>query len=140
LLSAKVEPDKWATYQLKFSDVTKLNSTEFFSKAKFALSGEGDTKTLTVKYANADAAEMPADMIAYFGREVVFTAHLPGPVTDTNATTTEGNTVTWKYDMKEFLLAKALEFHATYKVAAGTGSEAPKAAAPAAEGGTPAAQ
>jgi len=145
LLSAKVEPDKWATYQLKVSDVTKLNSTEFFSKAKFALTGDKDVKTLSIKYANPDASEMPADMINYFGREVSFTLHCPGPVVDSNGTSVEGNTVTWKYTTKEFSTIQEKEYHVTYKLAPGAanagaaGSESPASAAATPVASTPAA-
>ena len=145
LVNANVQPDKWATYELKFDDITKLNTIDFFSKAKFALTGDKDVKTLSIKYANPDASEMPADMINYFGREVSFTLHCPGPVVDSNGTSVEGNTVTWKYTTKEFSTIQEKEYHVTYKLAPGAanagaaGSESPASAAATPVASTPAA-
>ena len=133
LVSASVAPDKWATFELKFDDVTKLNSIDFFSKAKFALTGDKDTKTLIVKYANADASEMPEDMITYFGREVSLTLHCPGPVVDSNGTSVAGTTVAWKYSMKDFSTIQQKEFRVTYKLdasAANTPAGTPDSATP----------
>ena len=69
--SASIDEEKWATFEIKFADVTKLSTTNFFEHTKFTLAdGQGGTKTLTVKYANPSHAKLPPDMLAYFGNSV----------------------------------------------------------------------
>jgi len=134
VVSATVSPDKWATFQLQFDDITKLGTIDFFSKAKFSLTGDKEKKTLTVKYNNPDASQMPEDMITYFGGAVSFTLHCPGPVVDSNGTDVSGTTVTWKYPMKEFSTIQEKEFRVTYKLEPGAAgsSTTPSAGTPAA--------
>jgi hypothetical protein len=142
VVTAQVDPAKWATFVIKFDDITKLSTTEFFSRATFRLTDENGVKTLNVKYLNPDAAEMPDDMIAYFGKDVTLSVHVPGPIVESNATTTEGNAATWKYTMKDFSSPKEVALSVRYKVepgaaGAGAGAAGGKAAAPGAEGGAP---
>jgi len=119
LTDAKVDPDKWATFNLKFDDVTKLSSIEFFNHTVFTLSNdEGGTKTLSAKFTNPNPTRLPDEMIKYFGGEASITIHLPGTVVKSNAMKTEGNTVKWTYPFGDFTSAPEISVTVTYKPAA----------------------
>jgi len=146
LVSAQIDPAKWATFVIKFDDITKLSSTEFFAKTTIRTGEEGGIRTFEAIYVNPDAVEMPEDMVAYFGREVTVKIEFPGPVVDSNATTTEGNRATWSYSMKDISTPQPVTVKARYKLgAADAAGQAPAASGasgggdkPAgAEGGTP---
>jgi len=115
LVSAQVDADKWATFQIKFDDVTKLTTTDFFSHVTFRLSAENDVHTLSAQYLNPSATGLPDEMVAYLGPEASIAIHFPGPVVDSNATTVDGNTATWKYKMKAFTSMQQIDVHASYK-------------------------
>jgi hypothetical protein len=116
LTDAKIEPDKWATFDLKFDDVTKLSTIEYFDHTTFALTpGPDGTKTLTATFTNANPSKLPEEMVAYFGREAVITIHLPGEVVKSNATKTDGRTVIWTYPLAEFTSAPTINVTVTYK-------------------------
>jgi hypothetical protein len=127
LVSAEVDAAKWATFELKFDDITKLSTTEFFNKTTFSLTRDTDGTTLTVKIANANPSVLPADMVEYFGNDVVITMHFPGTVVDSNATATDGTTATWKYRLKEFTNMRQIDLHARYQ--GPPGGESPPAGA-----------
>jgi hypothetical protein len=154
LVSAQIDPAKWATFAIKFADITKLSTTEYFTRATFSVSEENGIHTLKVTYVNPDAVELPEDMAAYFGRDVTIAIQFPGPIVDSNATKTEGNRATWNYTLKDISTPQPLIVQARYKVgpvqdAAGQGAagQAPEGTPPAdgasaggekgAEGGTP---
>lgn len=121
LTDSKVEPDKWATFHLKFDDVTKLSTIEYFDHTTFMLSSdEGGTKTLTAKFTNANPSKLPEEMVAYFGREATITIHLPGDVVKSNAMKTDGRTVTWTYPLADFTSAPEINVTVTYKAPAAT--------------------
>lgn len=116
LVSASIDADKWATFEIKFADVTKLSTTQFFEKAKFSLADdEGGTKTLTVKYVNPSHAKLPDPLITYFGNEVTITVTLPGEVVKSNATKTTGKTVQWTNTLEAFGDLAELTLSVTYK-------------------------
>jgi hypothetical protein len=122
LVSAQVDADKWATFQIKFDDVTKLSTTDFFSRVTFRVNDENGVRTLNAQYLNPGASELPDEMVAYLGPEVSVAIHFPGPVVDSNATSVDGNTATWKYQMKPFTGMHQIDVHASYKSSAGKGA------------------
>jgi hypothetical protein len=117
LVNATIDDDKWATFSLKFADVTKLSTTQFFDRAKVTLAdGEGGTKILTVTYANPPSSPpLTKEMADYFGNNMSIIMHLPGEVVKSNATKTEGNTVTWTYVAQEFSKQPQVVMNATFK-------------------------
>jgi len=122
LVSAQVDPDKWATFQIKFDDVTKLSTTDFFSRVTFRQSAENGVHTLSAQYLNPGATELADEMVAYLGPEASVTIHFPGPVVDSNAASVDGNMATWKYKMKAFTGMKQIDVHASYKSPPGKGA------------------
>src|SRR5262245_34806224 len=86
LTNATLDDDKWATFNLKFADVTKLSTIKLFNRTKFALTNDdGGTKTLTVTHANTSPALLTKDMSDYFGDKLTLVMHLPGDVVKSNA-------------------------------------------------------
>lgn len=124
---ATVEKDKWATYELKFDDVTKLNTVQHFTNMTVTLAdGEGGTKALAIKNVNKNPNKMPEEMVAYFGKEVRLTITVPGEIVATNASSKAEKTATWTYALNDFTNAPELNLTISYKLA--------KAAAPAGAG------
>jgi LppM domain len=116
LVSTTLDDDKWATFTLKFADVTKLSTTQFFDRTTFTLADdEGGTQTLNVKFVNTSRAPLTKEMADYFGNQVTFIIHLPGKVVKTNATQKDGNTATWSYLSSEVGEKAELTLSATYK-------------------------
>lgn len=116
LVSATLDDDKWATFNLKFADVTKLSTTQFLNRATFTLADdEGGTKTLNIKYVNISRAPLTKEMADYFGNQVNFIIHLPGEVVKTNATQKDGNTAKWTYPAIELGQKPEYTLSVTYK-------------------------
>jgi hypothetical protein len=116
LVSATLDDDKWATFNVKFADVTKLSTTQFFNRATFTLADdEGGTKTLNVKFVNSNRAPLTKEMADYFGNQVTYIIHLPGAVVKTNASQKDGNTVKWNFTSVELGEKAEYTLSATYK-------------------------
>jgi hypothetical protein len=116
MTDASVGDDKWATFQVKFADVSKLSTTAFFEHTKFTLNDdEGGTKTLTVKYVNPSHTKLPDEMVAYFGSTVTIVLHLPAEVVKSNAAKTSGSSVEWSYPFAAFADLHELTLNVTYK-------------------------
>lgn len=116
LVSSTLDDDKWATFNLKFGDVTKLSTTQFFSRATFTLvPDEGGTTTLNIKYVNNNRAPLTKEMADYFGNQVSFTIHLPGEVVKTNATEKDRSSAKWIYTGTELGQKAELTLTVTYK-------------------------
>jgi len=117
--SATIDKDKNATFDIKFDDVTKLSTTQFFGATTIALAdGDGGTRVLTIKYANKSPSKLPDEMVTYFGKDFQVTIKLPGDVVKTNATESKGPTATWKWGLNDFLALAETELNATFKTAA----------------------
>lgn len=116
LLSATLDDEKWATFNLKFADVTKLSTTQFFNRATFTLTDdEGGTKTLGIKCVNTNRAPLIKEMADYFGNQVTYIIHLPGEVVKSNAMQTDGKTVKWNYTSTELGEKPAYTLSVTFK-------------------------
>lgn len=103
LTKAILDADKWATFDLKFTDVTKLPTVPLFEHTKVSLGDdEGGTKTLLIKYVNPSHTELPKELVDYFGGTVTIKIQVPAEVVKSNATKTEGRTAIWTYTMNEF--------------------------------------
>jgi hypothetical protein len=114
--NATLDAEKWATFELKLTDVTKLPTVPFFDHTKVNLTNdEGGTKTLSIKYVNPSHTELPKEMVEYFGSTVTIKIHLPGDVVKSNATKTEGKTAVWTYTMNEFGDKPEVDLTATFK-------------------------
>jgi hypothetical protein len=116
LLKAILDDDKWATFDLKFADATKLPTARFFRRATVTQSDdEGGTRTLKIRYVNAGGAVLTQEMANYFGNQVTYVIRLPGQVVQSNATQTEGKTVKWTYAAKELGAKPEYTLSVTYK-------------------------
>ena len=116
LVSSTLDEQKWATFNLKFADVTKLSTTQFFNRATFTLTDdEGGTRTLRIRYVNSNNAILTQEMADYFGNQVNYVIHLPGEVVKSNATKTAGRTVTWTYASTELGAKPEYTLSVTYK-------------------------
>lgn len=128
--STTVDKDKWATYELKFDDITKLNTVAHFQNITVTLTdAEGGARALSIKNVNKNPNKMPEEMIAYFGKEVRFSVTVPGDVVSTNATTTTGKTVAWIYALNDFTNAPELTLNVTFKAPKDGGKSADAAGA-----------
>lgn len=114
--SATVDKDKWATYQLQFEDITKLNTVSMFQNSTVTLvDADAGNKTLTVKNVNKNPNKMPEEMVNYFGKEAKFSITVPGDVVKTNATSTAGKTAIWTYALNDFTNAPDITLEVTFK-------------------------
>jgi hypothetical protein len=113
---ATVDKDKWATYELKFDDITKLNTVSHFQNCTVTLTdGEGGTKDLTIKNVNKNPNKMPEEMVNYFGKEARFSVTVPSDIVKTNATSTNGKTAVWTYALNDFTNAPETTFAVSFK-------------------------
>ena len=126
VIKATVEKDKWATYELKFDDITKLNTVPHFSNTTVTLTdGEGGTKALAIKNVNKNPNKMPEEMVAYFGKEVRMTITVPGEIVATNATSKADKTATWTYALNDFTSAPELNLTVSFKPGSGAAPAKP---------------
>jgi hypothetical protein len=117
IANATIDKDKWATYTLKFEDVTKLNTVPTFQHTSITLAdAEGATKVLTVKHVNQGTNKLPDEMVTYFGKEMRVSVTLPGEIITTNATSKTGKTATWTYPLNDFTTAPEINLNVTFKV------------------------
>jgi hypothetical protein len=138
--SATIDKDKWATFDLKFDDITKLPTASFFAGTTIKLSdGPEGTRVLEMKHTNANPSKLAPELITYFGNEVKIALTVPGSIVKSNATSVQGSTATWDYTLDSFDTMKSIESTITFAPAgaAPSGAKEPekgaaeKAAAPA---------
>jgi hypothetical protein len=117
LVDASVDKDRWATFEAKTGDVTKLSTIAQLQNTVFTLTeGEAGTKVLTAKYTNKNPNKLPEEMVAYFGNEVRLSLTVPGEIVKSNGASAEGKTATWKYPLNDFTNMSEATFSVTYKV------------------------
>lgn len=126
-----------ATYKIKFDDVTKLNTSQFFRGLSTTVTRKDGTTTLVSKVGKAGKAgdapatkskaeptgqeskkkETGATKASKKAEEIVFTLKLtlPGEVVDTNANEKSGNEATWKLSRAELKTLPQRSFSVTYK-------------------------
>jgi hypothetical protein len=135
LVSASVTKEKYATYNLKFNDVTKISTVQHFQNAVFTLKDNGDgTKTFGVRFKNKNPSRLPDEMVAYLGAEVKFVLNTPGEITASNAAEKSGSKAVWA--MPDIALDATFKAPASAAGAPATGAQQPTPAA--AAGSTPA--
>lgn len=118
LVSATIDKDKWATYEVKTGDVTKLSTIAQLQSTTFTLTeGEPGVRVLTVKYINKNPNRLPEEMVAYFGNEVRLSLTVPGEIVASDGASTEGRTATWKYALSDFTNLSEATFRVAYKLA-----------------------
>ena len=114
--NATIDKDNWATFDLKFDDVTKLSTVEHFQHTTITLTeGPDGTKVLTVKSANPNPHQLSDEVISYFGKDMTIAMTLPGPIVKSNATSTKDQTATWTYALGDFVAAKEEVMEVTFK-------------------------
>jgi hypothetical protein len=117
---ATIDKDKWATYTLKFDDITKLNTVPTFQHTTVTLTdAEGGAKALAIKHVNAATNKLPEEMVVYFGKEVRLSVTLPGDIVTTNATSKTDKTATWTYPLNDFTMSPEVNLNVTFKPGAG---------------------
>jgi hypothetical protein len=117
LVNATFDAEKWATFELKLADVTKLNTVPFFERTKVSLSDDEaeKTKTLSIKYVNPNHSALSNEMVEYFGNTVTIKITLPGEIVKSNATKTEGQTAIWTWGLNEFGTKPEVDFSVSFK-------------------------
>ena len=134
VIKAALEEDNFTNFELKVDDITKLSTAKFFEEAAITLTdGKEGTKVLTAKVTRKSPNKLPDEALAYFGKEFEVAVTLPGEVVSSNATKTDGNTVTWTYPMNDFMNAKETSMTVTYKNPAAEPAAAEPAKEPAAK-------
>jgi Tfp pilus assembly major pilin PilA len=90
-----------AVIKLRFDDVIKLSTTEFFRNATFTRSdGVGGTTILTaVVRNNTKAPELSDTVLAKLGKELKSVVTFPGDVVESNGTVSGGRTVSWTWNL-----------------------------------------
>lgn len=119
VVSASIDKDNWATYELRFADVTALSTTEHFQHTAITLTdGPQGTKLLTIKSANPTPHRLNDEAIAYFGNQMSIAITLPGDIVTSNASATEKRTATWSYTLRDFVAAKDHTLEVAYRAPA----------------------
>lgn len=114
--NATIDKDNWATFDLKFDDITKLSTVQHFQQTTITLTdGPDGTKVLTVKSANPNPHQLSDEVISYFGKDMTIAMTLPGPIVKSNATSTKDQTATWTYQLRDFVAAKEEVMEVTFK-------------------------
>jgi hypothetical protein len=106
--------DGTATARLTFDDPAKLSAVELFRSAAISRRREGDEERLliaiTSKVTTIKDEAKPGPRI---------TITLPGPVLEANHNATiDGNRLTWRFGLAEFLRERTIELTARYPVPA----------------------
>jgi hypothetical protein len=113
---AVMAPDKWATFDLAFTDVRKLSTAPSLSGAAITLVDDpGGGRTLTV--AMQSGAKLPAPYVQYLGGELRLVLAFPEPVVRSNATAVDGRTATWVRSLDEMQGTAPVVFTATFAAA-----------------------
>jgi hypothetical protein len=120
----RIEPRR-AVAELRFDDVTKLNTAAAMADATVSRTREGATEQLKALLRNTFSAQDRA-LIARHAREhpeaegPTFELALPGPIVAANRGATKSeNRVAWKITLAEYARADVLDLEVTYKVPAG---------------------
>jgi len=144
LVDSSIDDKKWATFNIKFDDITKLPTTEFFARTSVTLIDDGAGKTtLTAKYQDKESVQLLDELIEYFGNEVTMAVKVPGEILETNAGESSGDTAKWTLPLRTFTDSPDVVLSVTYKTpsraaAAPTDAAPPPAAATPATAATPA--
>jgi hypothetical protein len=116
--SARMTPEKWATFELTVADVRKLSSAPAFAHTGVTLTDDaGGERTLAITVEENPAMRLPEPYVAYLGGEFRLVLTLPGEVVRSNATTVEGRTATWVHPIVPSG-QPARSFTVTYRTAA----------------------
>jgi hypothetical protein len=113
--SASMTPDKWATFELECSDLTKLSTMPAFAHAIVAVTDEGGVRTIKVTVPNAAPDRLSDAYANYAGRESDLSVELPGEVTRSNGVSTSGRTVSWKWPTAELTHRRQMTITASYR-------------------------
>lgn len=118
--SATLDAEHWVTVEAKYADITKLSTAPFFKDVTIALTSDAQagTTTLTATRLNPNPAKLPESVLQYYGNDFAVTLTMPGGIIKSNATSTAGNTATWKMTVTRILGDKAIPFEVTYKTPA----------------------
>jgi hypothetical protein len=116
--SADLNDQGIATIKLKFDDVTKLSTAKFFKNATTTVTEDKakGTKTIATRIVNKTPAKLPDKVLEFYGNQWELTVTLPGEVVESNATTKDGNKVTWKKTLQEYSSTPEITLTVTYKV------------------------
>jgi hypothetical protein len=112
-----------AVIKLRFDDILKLSTTEFFRNATFTRSqGSGGTTVLTaVVRNNTKAPELSDTVLAKLGSELKSVVTFPGDVVESNGTISGGRSVAWTWNLREFFKQPEVLMTAAYKLAGSGG-------------------
>ena len=114
---ASMTPKKFATFEVESSDVRKLPTARAFSTTTIALSdGDDGTRTLHVTIGGSTRRRWPDTWQRYFG-DVTISIDVPGDVVRSNATSTNGRTVTWTWPLADVGSRPVTELDVTFKTA-----------------------
>jgi hypothetical protein len=114
---ATMTAKKFATFEVRSSDVRKLPTAHAFSSTTIALSdGDDGTRTLRVTIAGTERRRWPETWRRYFG-DVTVSIDVPGDVVRSNASATKGRTVSWTWPLAEVGSRPVTELDVTFKAA-----------------------
>ena len=116
LKSASMTPKKFATFELELADVRKISTAPSLSQAAVALIDDQGERTLEVTLSNPAPPQWSEALQRYLGGEVKIAIALPGDVTASNASSTQGRTVTWSWPMGEAVGRPRTDLAATFKI------------------------
>ena len=123
--SLTIKEDGMATAKLSFDDPAKLTTVDMFRTIRIDRHREGGEEQTTITFTNAISKEMKDE-----GKPgPKFTFHVPGKVLEANRNATiDGNTVSWRFGLAEFVNQKTVDLKMRYQVPS-TGEAAPPAPA-----------
>ena len=114
--SAKIDKEKRATFDLKFENITKISTAEFFKNTTITLTdGKDNTKVLAAKIVNKKPVRLPDKMLKYLGKDAKISVTLPGEIVQSNASATKDKTATWNLPINDIFGKPEISLSATFK-------------------------
>jgi hypothetical protein len=115
LRGASMTPKKWATFDIETTDVHKLSTAPALTYLRVLLD-DGDVGERRLVITLASPVRASKAYHDYIGREAKLSLDLPGDVVSSNATSSSGRTVSWRWATEELFARERTELTATYKV------------------------
>jgi len=119
--------DGRALFELSFDDARQLNTSRYFENVEVTMADNAGNTDLTVKIVHKTTQRLTDEIADKVGKEVKIAITLPGEVVTSNATSTQGSTVTWTFASPDFTNMREVLLTATYKGSAPAPAKSPAA-------------
>jgi len=115
--SGRIDAAGVGTFKLAFADLQALSSTAMFKNVSVTRGPgpEPGTTAVVARFVQPKPIRLTPEQLQHYGSEVKVVVTLPGPIVTTNATTRDGETLTWVVPLQALLTDPETVFSATYR-------------------------